>query len=121
MRLWWLNMEESIQIIAHVDSGGQKEVAEKFYRLHTNNLPIAQTSVRRLMTKNGEKEKRKPPQRCADESTCFNVLVQTKPSLRKSLRLMSIAIHSTTTEFCNFLSLKLAPVHSEAAAVTKKK
>jgi len=98
-------MDEIIQIIAHVDSRGQNEVAEGFSRLHTNSLSIRQTSVRRLMTKNREQEHRKPPQRCADESTCCNILVQTDPSLRKSLRLMSTEIHSTTTEFCNFRNI----------------
>jgi len=121
MHLWWLNVEEIIQIIGHVDSRSQKEVAGEFSRLHTNSLPITQTSVRRLMTKNREKEQRKPPQRCADESTCCNVLVQTDPSLLKSLRLMSTEIHSTTTEFWNFRNTKVAPVRTEFAAVTKKK
>jgi hypothetical protein len=109
MRLWWLNTEERVQVIADVDSRGQKEVAEEFYRLHTNSLAITQTSLRRLMTKNKEKEQRKLPQRSTDKSTCFNVLVQTDPSLRKSLCLMSTAIHSTTTEFCNFRNIKVAP------------
>jgi hypothetical protein len=72
------------------------------------------------MTKNRAKEQRKPPQRCVDESTCFNVLVQTDPSLRRTLRLMSTAIHSTTTELCNFRNAKVAQVHTEVAAVIKK-
>ena len=110
-------MEETI---ANVESRGQKEVVEEFYRLHTNSLPITQTSVRRLMTKNREKEQRNPPQRCFDESTCFNVLAQAVPSLIRSLRLMCTAIHSTT-ELCNFRNAKVAQVHTEVAAVTKKK
>jgi len=31
-------MGESIQIIVHVDSRSQKEVAEEFYRLHTKEF-----------------------------------------------------------------------------------
>jgi hypothetical protein len=112
-------MEDNIQIIAQVGSRGQKEVAEEFYRLRTKSLPITQTCVRRLMTKNREKEQRKPPNLCADESTCFNVLAQTDPGIRKSLRLMSTAIHSTTTEFCNFRNIKVAPLRTEVAAVIK--
>ena len=46
--------------------------AEEFYRLHINSLPITQTSVRRLITKNREKEQRQTPQRYHDESTGFN-------------------------------------------------
>lgn len=99
------------------------EVRRKLQKNSTDyipkSLPITQTSVKRVMSKNKEKEQRKPPHCCADESTCFNVLVQTDPSLRKSLLLMSTAIYSTTTEFCNFRNIKVAPVHTEVAAVTK--
>lgn len=114
-------MEESTQTIAHIDSQVRRKLQKNSIDYTPNSLPITHTSVRRLMTKNKEKEKRKPPKRYADESTCFNVLVQTDSSLRKSLRLMSTAIHSTTTEFCNFRSIKVAPVHTEVAAVTEKK
>jgi len=102
-------MEKIIQIMEHVDSRGQKEVAEEFSRLHAKSLPITQNSVRRLMAKNREKEQRKPPRRCADESTCCTGLVQTDPGLRKSLRSMSTEIGSTITEFCNFLNTKVTP------------
>jgi hypothetical protein len=112
-------MEDRIQIIAHVDSRGHKEDAEEFYGLHTNSLPITQNSVRRMMNKNREREHRKPPQRCANESTFFIVLVQTDPSLKKSLPSMFTEIHSTTTESCNFVNIKVAPVHTEVAAATK--
>jgi hypothetical protein len=72
------------------------------------------------MTKNREKEQREPPQLCVDESKCFNVFVQTDPSLRRSLRLMSTAIHSTTTELCSFRNAKVAQVHTGFTAVIKK-
>jgi hypothetical protein len=82
MRLWWLNVEERIHITVRFDSQGHEEVAAVFNRLHPKRLPITQTSVRRLMTKIREKEEhREPPERCTDESTSLNVLVQMDVSL----------------------------------------